>query len=254
MGNHTSVHDSKKVPKAKDTNDIKKEHHENKDDHDTKNDERDFDIDDALQEVLVNENDLREEAHIFTEVIKTTNILQCIGKLVCNFKYSSGKIFGTRGTATVFKTHNGYAYILTAAHNLRFTEYWYCTKCQQRNKTRKCDNCGAKNTSKAHILKAGKHYFYRKTLKGEPIGKYKCHIVMIEEALYEKYPFPAAGYDVAILRFKDDLGYFKSICKNIMLLNGHRFYHTIKKTNNSFYIFGYPAYVKGNETTQRENM
>eukprot|EP01084_Bolivina_argentea_P050504 92888_1 len=235
MGNETSTdHDSKN------------------DHHDNEADEIDFDVDDASQEALVNENDLREEAHTFTEIIKTTNILQCIGKLVCNFKYSSGKTFSARGTATVFKTHNGYVYALTAAHNCRHTEYWDCTNCQRRNKKRKCDQCSIKSTSK-HILKAGKIYFNRKTLKGELIGKYKCDIVWINDVLYEKHPFPPAGYDSAIIKFEDDEGYYENTCKNIMLLNGRKFYKRIKSKKNSFYIFGYPAFVKG-ETTQQENM
>eukprot|EP01084_Bolivina_argentea_P050506 92891_1 len=235
MGNETSTdHDSKN------------------DHHDNEADEIDFDVDDASQEALVNENDLREEAHTFTEIIKTTNILQCIGKLVCNFKYSSGKTFSARGTATVFKTHNGYVYALTAAHNCRHTEYWDCTNCQRRNKKRKCDQCSIKSTSK-HILKAGKIYFNRKTLKGELIGKYKCDIVWINDVLYEKHPFPPAGYDSAIIKFEDDEGYYENTCKNIMLLNGRKFYKRIKSKKNSFYIFGYPAFVKS-KTDQRENM
>eukprot|EP01084_Bolivina_argentea_P050503 92887_1 len=225
--------------------------HKNKTDH---KDHADFDVDDAVEEVQVNEQDLREEARTFSEVIKTTNILQCIGKLVCKFKNSSGKTFGTRGTGTVYKVHNGYAYVLTAAHNLRFKEYWDCTACQQRNKTRKCGYCSSKDYSKAHILKSGKIYFERKTLKGEFEEKYNCDVVSIEDALYEKHPFPAAGYDLATLKFKDDSGYYSDKCKNIILINGYRkFFDGMKVKNKSFYIFGYPAFVKS-KTDQRENM
>eukprot|EP01084_Bolivina_argentea_P190127 326815_1 len=207
----------------------------------------DFDIDDAVQEVLVNKQDLREEAFTFSDVIENTNILKCIGKIVSNFKNSSGKTFSMRGTGTVFKVKNGNAYILTAAHNLRFTEHWNCVNCQQQNKTRKCDLCGSKITSNAHILKAGKIYFHRKTLKGNLERKYKCDIVRIEDNLYEKFPFPAAGYDYAILKFPDVLGYYEKTCVNIMLINGHKFNDAIKRKKNSYYIFGYPAFVKNKE-------
>eukprot|EP01084_Bolivina_argentea_P050501 92884_1 len=225
--------------------------HKNKTDH---KDHADFDVDDAVEEVQVNEQDLREEARTFSEVIKTTNILHCIGKLVSKFKDSSGNKFGNRGTGTVYKVHNGYAYVLTAAHNLRFKEYWVCTACQQRNKTRKCGHCSSTDFSKAHILKPGKIYFERKTLKGEFEEKYDCDVVSIEDALYEKHPFPAAGYDLATLKFKDDSGYYADKCKNIMLINGcRRLFDGMKIKNKSFYIFGYPAFVKG-KTDQRENM
>eukprot|EP01084_Bolivina_argentea_P318274 551917_1 len=175
---------------------------------DHKEDGADFDVDDAVEEVQVNEQDLRKEAHTFSEVVKTTNILQCIGKLECKFKYSSGTKFETRGTGTVYKVLDGYAYVLTAAHNLRVKEYWHCTACQQRNKTRKCPNCNSNDYSKAHIIKSGKIYFQRKTLKGEFEEQYKCDVVSIEDALYEKHPFAPAGYDLATLKFNDDSGYY----------------------------------------------
>eukprot|EP01084_Bolivina_argentea_P318754 552866_1 len=38
-----------------------------------------------------------------------------------------------------------------------------------------------------------------------------------------------------------------------MLINGLKFYNAMKMKNNSFYIFGYPAFVR-NKSIQRENM
>eukprot|EP01084_Bolivina_argentea_P136545 240473_1 len=187
-----------------------------------------FDIDDATQETIVNKNDLRAES-------------------VTGSKYS------VRGTATVYKTSNGYAYVLTAAHNIRHTEYWYCTSCKKTNTTRICNHCKNKDNSTAHILKAGKMYFERKNLKGDHERKYNCDdCVYIKDNDYAKHPFPPSGFDSAILKFKDD-GYYQNICQNIMLINGCKFYNAMLNSKNSYYIFGYPAYVKG-ESIVRENM
>eukprot|EP01084_Bolivina_argentea_P272451 463890_1 len=225
------------------------------DNSDFKSDGIDSDIDDAVQEVLVHEKDLREEAYTFSHVTDNSNILQCIGQLHCKFMYDSGMRETRGGTGTVFKICNGYGYILTAAHTLRVIEYWECTNCQpQKNKTRKCPQCLAKDTSKAHIIPVGKIYFHRKELKnGEFEKQYDCTIYRINDALYEKHPFAGAGYDFAILKFKDD-GYYAKLfankCKKMMLIDGLKFYNSMSfKKHNSYYIFGYPKCVRKNDTT-----
>eukprot|EP01084_Bolivina_argentea_P058989 107682_1 len=208
----------------------------------------DSDSDDAYQEAIVNDKDERKEAYKFK--IENTNIRYCIGKLICKFMDTNNIKITERGTATVFKVINGYAYIITCAHNLRKNIYT-CTKCNKRNNSQKCSTCGSKEFSKIHILKANKIYFERRDIKSAEFAEtYNCDMndIDLNDISYERFPFPTAGYDIAVLKFKDD-GYYKEKCKNIILVDG-KLFHNIKNKAIPYYIFGFPGYINDKENHQ----
>eukprot|EP01084_Bolivina_argentea_P174922 302963_1 len=183
-------------------------------DHETPFDEikNDFDdFDDGDQEVQVNADDLREKAVGCS--IKNQNIIVCIGKIRTTYIASDGTSKNTNGTGTVYKVIDGFAYVITCAHNLRLTEYWQCNECNQRNKRRKCSNINCKSlNSTAHILKAGKVYFQRRKLEnGDKEQEYKFDkdAVYINDNKYSELPLAKSGYDIAILKFKDLNDYYK---------------------------------------------
>eukprot|EP01084_Bolivina_argentea_P318412 552184_1 len=207
-----------------------------------------YDSDDGQQEVQVNQHDLREKA--FGCSIKDTDIISCIGKIRSTFITSDNSTKTCVGTGTVYKFIDSYAYIITCAHNLRFTEYWKCNQCKQKNEKRKCLQCNTNNTT-AHVIKAGKVYFQRRKLQnGNVQHEYKCdsEIVYIQDDKYCQLPLAKSGYDIAIIKFKDESNYYKSICQNILLVDG-RVYHSIRDKLDSYYIYGYPARVVKNPVT-----
>eukprot|EP01084_Bolivina_argentea_P266334 451724_1 len=135
-----------------------------KTDNNDDNKEIEDESDDGQQEVQVNQHDLREKA--FGCSIKHKNIIACIGKIRSTYITNNGTSKTSNGTGTVYKVVDGYAYVITCAHNLRLTEYYKCNECNQRNTRRKCSNINCKSlNSAAHILKAGKVYFQRRQLE-----------------------------------------------------------------------------------------
>eukprot|EP01084_Bolivina_argentea_P266333 451723_1 len=212
-----------------------------KTDNNDDNKEIEDESDDGQQEVQVNQHDLREKA--FGCSIQDKDIISCIGKIRSTFITSDNSTKTSVGTGTVYKFVDSYAYIITCAHNLRYTEYYECNDCKQKNKRRICSNCSKKNTT-AHILNAGKVYFQRRKLENGLLEReYKCDadIIYIQDDKYAEYPLPKSGYDIAILRFIDEDNYYLPICKNMLLVDA-KLFHRIKG-QLSYYIYGYPAIV-----------
>eukprot|EP01084_Bolivina_argentea_P178576 308649_1 len=203
------------------------------------------DEEDIGEEAIVNQHDQREEAYKFN--IKNTNLRHCVGRLTTKFMDKHNNKITEIGTATVFKIDMGYAYAITAAHTLRKSIY-FCAKCNNTSYDQQCGKCNTKESSVRSILKAKKVYFERRNDKtAEFEAKYNCILddISINDTQYERFPFAASGYDIAIVQFKDD-GYYNNICQNILLVDGKKI-HEIQKVQQNripYFIFGYPGYIE----------
>eukprot|EP01084_Bolivina_argentea_P249443 417573_1 len=209
-----------------------------------------FNSDDIEQEVVVNSSDQRTRAN--GSSIHPKNILKCIGfikSLYMDKEINNGKSFHTRGSGTVYKVNEGYAYVISCAHNFRFIANWKCNTCNIKNKKRQCSQCDNKSAT-ATIVKASKFFFERRDLSnGDREQNYQCDMVYIPDSKYSALPLGDCGYDIAIVRFKDLNNYYKENCKDILLVNG-KLLHSIRDSQNKhsqFYIYGYPQKVFNDE-------
>eukprot|EP01084_Bolivina_argentea_P054536 99995_1 len=177
----------------------------------------------ANQEVIVNEHDLRIKATKSDD--KNESIMQCIGHLESHYIYDAhgGYRKSTAGTATVFHVATkGETFAVSCAHNVR-TLVWECNNCNKymENKIEhdECDTTYMKQKLiKANDIKFVKRCIVNKYEKKmddskneiieygdvEQVYECDCDNIFINEKMYSLYPTASSGYDLCVIKFKNN--------------------------------------------------
>eukprot|EP01084_Bolivina_argentea_P053260 97773_1 len=196
--------------------------------------------DDDVNELLVTGDDGREPIYDFPK-IKKTPIIHCVGQIKCHYRIKAFSRIGY-GTGTIFKVEGQHAYVLTAAHNTRAL-FKQCPHCKEAHdlKSVTC-TCGSKQKLVKTLFNATDIEFIRLGITendcGKIIDRKQCEVAYVDDVNYRKYNKPCYGYDIMILQFKDNSGFYNEYTKNIRLES----YNPNISINHvkSFRIFGFP--------------